>query len=245
MDIAAIVVDVAVFIFFLVFAIMGFKKGFFRSLVGIISTVVAVFGAVYFAPSVVKFLEETFAVGTNLTKTITEMFAAKEGFDLPFNQENLELFVTNMGIPSFLSGLVVSLLGDFENTAGKTVGEVLPASLSALAMNAICVVALFLLFTLLLWLVSKIFTKLLDSIPVIGALNRLLGMALELVKALIILYVVLMIVSLVPSQVVQDVIEATTLLKFFRDYNILLWIIAKIPALNEFIQSIIPELPAA
>lgn len=240
MDIVAIILDVAVFVFFLIFALVGLKKGFLRSLVGIISTVLAVVAAIYCAPHLVKALENGFSVCTNLTNKLAETFSETEGAELMFSTENLQTYVTNLGIPAFLAKLIVNLLGDFENTAGQTVGEVLSSSLSGLIVNAICVVVIFFVVVFLLWLVSKLFTNVLDHIPVLGATNRLLGLLLGVLKALIILYVILMIVGLIPSQTVQSAIDSTVLLKLFRDYNLFTFLMTKVPALNDFVNSFVP-----
>lgn len=238
MEIAAIVLDVALLIFFLIFAIVGFRKGFFRSLVGIVSVVLAVFVAIYCSPFIVKELEEIFSVCTNLANSLAEKFSATEGYNAIYSEEAVKTLVTNLGVPSFLSGLVISLIGNISGAESITAGEAVTSSLASLIVNAICVVALFILCVFLLWLISKLFTKLLDSIPVLGAANRILGMVLELAKGLIILYVVLMIVGLIPFEVIQNAIDSTVVLKVFRDYNLITFIISNIPALNEFIQSL-------
>lgn len=233
----AIVLDVALLVFFLVFAIIGFKKGFFRSLVGVVSTVVAVAVAVYCAPYVANALENAFQVCTKLTQTFADKFSSAEGYNVAYSEDALSALVTAVGVPAVLAKTVISVLGTPENAAELTVGEVFTSSLAKLIVNAACVVGLFLLCTLLLWLISKIFTKLLDHIPVLGSLNRILGMALELVKALIILYLILALVGMIPSEAIQNAIDATVVLKALRDNNLLLLIISKIPALNDFVQS--------
>ena len=90
-------------------------------------------------------------------------------------------------------------------------------------------------------MLSKVF----DKIPVIGAINHILGLALGLIKGLIFVYIVLGVLSVLPIQGVQDVLAQTTVINWLYEMNLIMLAIENLSVLTpivEYVQDFISGL---
>ncbi len=111
--------------------------------------------------------------------------------------------------PDFLVNLPAFLRSAVESFAAETAGsmqEYCARGLAALAINAICIVVLFVGIRLLLSLAKKL-GKQINKIIIIGPINTILGGAFGVAQGLALVYLVMMIVSYLPATKVYETVK--------------------------------------
>jgi hypothetical protein len=134
--------------------------------------------------------------------------------------------IGSLKLPPFLASWMQSELPKPENSVTHAYPE-LTAVLYRFALNAVVFIVLFALVTLLIHLVARSLTKLSDSVPVIGAVNRIaglvVGLALGLAEVSILLLVIGFLAPYLPS--VAGLIEKSWIASYFYSINILYYLL--------------------
>ena len=222
-----IVIDLVIVGLVLIFAIIGFYKGFLRELISLVgffgSLVISYFAAGYFT----NFLNSVFGWGVSISNFvvnqisgISSTFATETGSTV----EELQTIINSSGTNIAYKEILKQLVTKASFTEGAvTVAGVVGIIVSGFLMLIISFVVLF----LLLRLVVFILDKLLSRIPrksAIGTVNKWLGLLIGFVKGCANILIVLGVVYLlcfVPSinDFVMPYIETSYVTKFL--YNLL------------------------
>ena len=240
-EIIPIVLDAALGVLLLIFAIVGAKKGFLKGITGLIGIALAVFLAFLLAGRTAAWVEEIAGVSSKLSDFYRGQWGTGDAFGLEYSEENLTAALGQMGIPAILQGIVTKVatgaLAGVETT-GKTVGDVVFPTLGALTTTIICGVVLFIVFAILISVLANVLTNAFKVVPIIGTLNGFLGFVLGLIKGLVVAYAIVAAASLITP--LNDLISQTYVLSFLRDYNLLIAIFkqdqATINSMMEFLQ---------
>ena len=171
----AILVDIFCGLFLLGFVIEGFRRGFFRSLVGWIGSLLALAAAVWvghllaellyqqlFRPQVVETAESVLAAGGTPEQQAASLLAALPGF---FSSALSHFGVTAAAVAGYLEG------------ASGNAAQAVADAVSPVIVNLTWLVFAILLF-LIFWVVVRLLIRLLDRVfqlPVLRQVNRLLG----------------------------------------------------------------------
>lgn len=231
-----LILDIAVVLFLLIFAIVGFKKGFLKGLVGLVGTVVAFIIAILCAAPLAEFVENNFGMTTGIANSIESALNGVEGFNVPLTDEGLSTALSNLGLPGFLSDMIISVVSQLSIEGDPTIAQVVAPVIAGFLATAICGVILFIVSAILLNLFAGLLSKVFDKIPVIGAINHILGLALGLVKGLIFVYIILGVLSLIPVQGLQDVLAQTTVINWLYEMNLIMLAIENISALTPIVE---------
>ncbi len=231
-----LILDIAVIVFLLVFVIVGFKKGFLKGLVGLIGTAVAIVIAILCAAPLAGFLEDTFGMTTAISGNIENALNGVDGFTVPMTDEGLSAALANLGIPGFLSDMIIDVVAQLNIEGDPTVAQVVAPVIAGFLATAICGVGLFIVAAIVLNLLAGALSKLFDKIPVIGAINHILGLALGLIKGLIFVYIILGVCSVIPVQAVQDTLAETTVIQWLYETNLIMLAIENISALTPIVE---------
>ena len=125
---------------------------------------------------------------------------------------------------------------DVRYEGDPTVAQVVAPVIAGFLATAICGVGLFIVAAIVLNLLAGALSKLFDKIPVIGAINHILGLALGLIKGLIFVYIILGVCSVIPVQAVQDTLAETTVIQWLYETNLIMLAIENISALTPIVE---------
>ncbi len=217
-SVSGIVIDVLIIAFIAVFALIGLRKGFFKSVLSLFSTVVVVgisiFCAGFVAKLVNKIYDFTGLIGGKLCKSIAGM---NEFYSIPIENGVSGADIVNQ-IPAGTNGFLKKLMSyvlkplSAAKIEGSTVAEIVSGSFASIIMLLISAVLLFILIKIVLAIVSKFFDNITRN-RVFGATNKLLGAGFGAVKGTIIVVVftiVLTLMTVVPfintklTPIIQD-----------------------------------------
>lgn len=222
-----IIIDLVIIGLILIFAIVGFYKGFLRELISLVgffgSLVISYFACGYFS----NFLNSVFGWGVSISNFvvnqisgISSTFASETGSTVEELQTVINSSGTNIAYKEILKQLVIK--ADFSQGA-VTVAGVVGTIVSGFLMMIISFGIMF----ILLRVVVFILDKLLSRIPrksAVGTVNKWLGLLIGFVKGGLNILIVLAVVYLlcfVPSinEFIMPYIETSYVTKFL--YNLL------------------------
>lgn len=193
-------------ILFLVFGLIsGFKMGFLKKLFSFGSIIISVFCTKTFTPEVVKIVKDytniQASLSDNLNKTFNET-SILDKMDLSKIQNVIDIESMNMSIKEYVS-----------------------TNLSNLLLNVLCGIAVFLITMFILKIIIK-FLDIVDIIPIVGQINKLLGGALGVLQSLLLIWIVfavLKFLSVLPpvKDVITNNIENTFFLNYIYENNII------------------------
>ncbi len=225
---AQIIVDIAVVVVILMFSLSAAKKGFVNCLFSLIATIAAIVLAFVLAKPLLGWTNGLFGLQTTLQNACTDALSKVAGFDIDVSSAGIEAALTQVSLPTFLID-VVKDVGNSEVPIGTTLAMIVGQTAGDLIATLISWIVLFLITKLVLKLLQKILSSIVEKIPVVGALNHLLGAAVGLLQGFLIVCVVVAILTLIPIDGVSAFLSECTVLGWLYNnnplYTILGWII--------------------
>ena len=189
-------IDIGLVVIALLFAVSGFKNGFFKE----VANIGALIGAVVLSYLLADFLKDIIVNQTPLyaliyDNLIANIFTGNAIYDtvIDGSQPNALAYLTDgltqIGIPGFLAGSLANNLITFNGTLAAA----LATSVTDLSMTIISYLATFLIAWILLLIVLKQLVHLTKSIGFFKFFDSILGVGLGLIRAALILGIVLLI----------------------------------------------------
>ena len=217
-SVAGVVIDVLIVALIAVFAIIGLRKGFFKSVLSLFSTlvliIISILGSGLLAKLINKIYNFTGLIAGKLCKSIAGM-GAFYSETIPSGVSGADI-VNNIpaGTNGFLKKLMSYVLKPLSASEieGSTVAEIVSGSFASIIMLIICAIVLFVLIKIVLSLVSRFFDNITRN-RVFGATNKLLGACFGAVKGFLVIIVftiVLTLMTVVPfintklTPIIQD-----------------------------------------
>lgn len=210
-----LLVDIVLGAILFIGTMFGLKRGLIRSLAGIVVLIVALVGscliAKHFTPAVTAWLEP------RMETRMIEKYAGEVKGDYSIAQ-GLKDRLRELNIGS-------DFLNELEEKMGDKMQEVKEDTVRLAATNLAGTVAYAMLFGLSFGILSLLLGVLVNAldifskIPVIHLLNHLGGAVLGLLKDALILYVVVWVLRRLGIFFTEDMIENSTILRFFANFN--------------------------
>ncbi len=204
------------------------KKGIISASKNIITIILTVVLLTSMQSVVLDMLQSTTlgdSIKQRVSESVTKVYEEKnlpENADTTDSEQALEI-CESMALPSFLSKSIEKSLGQMTEVRNNVM-EVITDTLTMLIMRIIALILLFVMVRVFVFLIVK-FAESLFELPVLKSINRTLGAIMGVVNALILIYIVCGLTSLfVPADKLADVTEIinqTTLLKYFYNNNLL------------------------
>ena len=197
-----------------VFLFIGFIKGFFSELLGIVGSVLSIVLAAVFCNALADFLIDKTEIFDWLKNGIASVF--------PSDISSVE----GLNLPEFMVNLINSYLSSDD---GITLAEAISTTISKLIISFASFFIILLAVKLVVFILSKVLKALADSIKVIGVTNRLLGALLGIIKGLLIVCGALYLIEIIPFEFlngVRELADQSVLAQFFIKYNIYVLIFA-------------------
>lgn len=205
------ILDIILGLIILVSAIYGYKRGFIKSIWGLAAwsiTIAAVYAAINPTVEILN--------GTKLAANISNSVYAAVSDKLTDNS-NLSLSQLT-GLPQWAVG---GILFGGENAARSAADKI-----TAVVIKIIAAVGLFVIIRLILGLLFAIIDAVFH-LPLLKGANGLLGAALSVVGAMIIVYIAAAVLALLANPSIYEYIEKTYIVKSIFDNNILMKLFIK------------------
>lgn len=189
-----IVIDVLIVAILAIFALIGFKKGFFKSVLSMLSTIVvlviSVLGAGWLSNILNKIYDFTGFIAGKLCKSIASMGT--------FYSEPIAEGVSGAdivgAIPSSTNGFLKKLMSHVlkplsaSEIQGETVANIVSGAFASIIMLIISGIILFIALKIIIAIASRLFDNITRN-RVFGATNKLLGLVFGAVKGFVVLIV--------------------------------------------------------
>lgn len=205
-----LIIDVAIVALLIIFGIIGFKKGFLKSFISLFSWVVCIIVAIFTCKYVASWLNGIY----NFSGWIGDKIAnGLNGVNEIFTQSvssfaSTDAIISELGNVN-MNGLLYQLVKVvFSNsnitdtsTVDGSISSYVGASLGHIIMLIISAILVFIILKIVIALLSRLFDNIART-KILGGLNKILGLALGLLKAgciIIIFNAILVALSLIPA----------------------------------------------
>lgn len=222
----AYLLDLVVVLFVVGFTFVCAKKGFIECFFGFISTIVAVVIAFSFAKLFVNITDGLFGLQGAFEKGLTKVFSKISGFDTDVSSVGVADAIKEKDLPVILVSLIMKVFGSGELEAGTTLGHMLGVSVAKYAVTLLCGILLFIGVKLVIFLLKKTLSKIVENIKPLGSLDALLGAVVGLVESTLIVCAMLSLLTIVPSQSVSNYLNNSLFVGKLYNYNPLVHILA-------------------
>lgn len=196
-----ILLDVAAAALLVYFIYTRAKQGFASAVVGLISVVGSMVGAYLLAPYLARGIYRAFLQGP-LLQRLTEGLSGAELGDSLVDQGLAaltalpELLVNALGLDALeLNRALTQLPQSVEGMAQGLLDEVIEPALLSMLEILLSFVLFLVLLLILGWVARSM--RVLQHIPIIGPINRLLGMGVGLLEGIVLLYLIGLVMQLV------------------------------------------------
>lgn len=230
------ILDAILIVMCIVCVAVGTKRGFVKTVMSLLSSVISAIAAYTFTPYFANFIKEKFlmeSVSGGIADTIRSLVPASDGsYDLS------SLF---SDMPQTLSSIIERYHGNAEslealvNSMTETGDEAVRTLSKAIAepiVNMISTVCAFVVIFIIAFVVLKVVTCVVDGafkLPVLKTANTLLGFVFGLILAVLFIMIyselcatlVSALGSISPKLFGQDVVDKTLLVKFFSEHSVL------------------------
>ena len=202
-----IILDVAVVVVLLIFAITSAKQGFIDGIFGLLTTIAALAIALFCANMVVDATGGLFGLKDSIHSGVLGFLEGIDGFGMDISKEGLEASLQGK-LPEFVITAIVAEYG-VDVPAGTTIAMQLATPATDFIAFIVAGFAVFLIAKLLLGLVKGILNGIINAIPLLGAINGLLGLVLGLIKGVLLVSVLFLLLSFVPIEGLTAFIDSS------------------------------------
>jgi uncharacterized membrane protein required for colicin V production len=184
----------------LIFVLVGVKKGFIKSVLSFFGSLVALIVAFIFCKQFAGILDNKFDLLAKIAKYVETALMKNSKFAIELSAGAIQESLEAANVPGFMISVIMQLPVVINNTypAGTTVATLVSPVISNYILIIISFIGLFIIFKIVL-LILKIFADSIKKIKIIDIVDKLLGLAVGVVEAAVVVYVALTVISLFPS----------------------------------------------
>lgn len=224
-------------IIFLLSVLIGYKRGFLKIVVSLVSTLLCIVLVIFISPSVSKWIQESTPLRETVQNKCVEWFipdgeTAENVLQLELSRENERTLIESADLPEVLQNML------WENNNGEayaalgveTFGEYIGAYVAKVIADVIAFLITFIAVFIIIRVVLAML-KIVDKIPLVGGTNRLLGGVIGAGMGIFVVWILFIVITLLyntPLGVacLEDIAESGILTKLY-DSNILMKYITK------------------
>ena len=234
-----IIVDVVAVVVLIVFAIIGYKNGFVKTFFSAFGTILALLLAVLLASTVASFLSNKFnlvdTIGGWLSGVLNGIFGEKV-MNTTLGNATTEL-LSEYNIAGFLIDIILSSKADTTIPLDTTLSQIIIPTFSYYVLLILCVIALFIIFKIVFYLLSAL-AKSLHKFMIFGLVDKILGLALNLISGAISLQLAMMVIGIIPLPIFNDINVAIhssficSFISYINLYNLIINVINRVNIVN-------------
>ncbi len=223
------IADIILILLLLLFAGMGMKKGFMKTMLSFAGIILSLIIAVFLTNSFAGMLEGT-GIHDFIIKSSSGMLDGVGGFmatEIPSYEVLYEALSASMPdfIAKMLADSAAALIG---TSANMTIAELLTPTLASFFLH---IASFFILFvgSFIITLIVKAIVSAITSLPIISTVDKLLGFVLGLVKGILFISAVMLLLSFMGNigfvETINTYIMDSFLASYMYNNNILLIIV--------------------
>lgn len=205
------ILDIIVILFILLSAFTGYRKGLIGILVSLVGFVIAIILAFTFQPIVVDYINNN----TQISPTINEM--VKNGVTKAIEQK------TNTSKSNDFYAMVISKFGENQDV------DVITKNITSFILKGISFIFIFII-VITITFILQMLLNLVFNIPILSSVNKIGGIGIAAIMAIIKVWVILALVSFLSPfnivGVITNLINQTTFTKLLYENNVLVSIIS-------------------
>lgn len=175
--------DILILLILILATYLGYKKGFLRTLSGVIAILLSFVLALNFSTYVEEFIKST--------PVYESIYENIENNVNPSNSEDEEYNVAKLNMPSTMLKKIEKNIDNKKNEAVNTVVE----KVSNAAVKIISILLIFIAVRLILWILLSGF-GIIKKLPLIGWFDKILGALFGFLRGFLVVYLLLAVVTM-------------------------------------------------
>lgn len=189
--------DILVVAILLIMVVIGFSRGFIRTLYTFLSFVVTFALTYYFYPYVTRFIMTSTSFYTTLSEKISETFNLSELMNNMMGREEQMNAISSLSLPEQMKEMLVANNNSemFRLLGASSFEDYISGMLATWVINLLSFVGLFMVISLLLSIIFGVI-DLVSKLPLLNITNKTAGGILGAVFGIGIIFIVMMVISM-------------------------------------------------
>lgn len=232
---------VIVVIIIAIFMIKGYRKGFAKGLASMVSLAASLVLVFFLAPHVSEFLKDNTPVYDHVLEKCEQTFSLKDASKNAENEKktadgakktvmggkDAEKLLENLALPELLNEIILNnnTSEKYLELAAENFYDYVPKFMAHLIMDIISFIVTWIVVLACMRIVIGVL-GIVNHIPLIGGINRILGLVLGFVQGLLIIWIVFLVITTFSSSDIgkqlMNMIVENTLLREIYDHNLLM-----------------------
>ena len=215
-----IIIDLIIVAILAICIFFGYKNGLTKSLIKILSFVIAVIVAAIFFKPVSNYIIENTEIDNNIRQAVIDTIS----HDVEEDGEVKEDSNLPRAMVDYINNSVKTAVNETKNTVVNTVAD----NIAVTAINVGTAVGIFIIARIILLVISAL-SNILTDLPIIKQFDKTGGILYGLIKALLIIFIVFAVISLISPAIektgIIEAINKSFIGSFLYDNNLLLKIV--------------------
>jgi uncharacterized membrane protein required for colicin V production len=202
------IIDIVALALIVISTIIGIKKGFAKTFVSTFGSILSIIFALLLCGAAAKFLESQFGLTSSIAKgiegTLSRVFGA-ELMDTTIAEAN-DTNLSQLGLSSLIIKLVLQTGENATLPPDTTLNKIVAPTFAYYITAIICVIVLFILFKIALFLIAEFVFKA-RKWKLVKGLDGTLGLILGVIRGIIIVQIIVMIIGILPFDFFNKITE--------------------------------------
>ena len=180
--------DIVLAVIFIGAAITGFRKGFLKSLIGLFGNIIALIASYKLAAPVALAIETQFGAVAVIAQKIHDILPMPDNFSTVLasfeGMGQLYTYLENSFLPDSMKESILSAVQQQVDAVGTgvyaTMADMICNTVATSLLHGLTFIGLWLLFCLVLFLISHVVAGVVHMVPVVGFIDHVGGMLVSL-----------------------------------------------------------------
>lgn len=189
--------DIILLVVFLVMAVLGFRRGFLQSLIGLFGNIIALVASYMLTAPVTAWVSQSYGVVEYLAKKIGALLPMPDQFYTVLSSfegmGQLYTYLDQSILPDAIKQNILEAVQEQVQAVGAgvyaTMADTIAVAVATSILRGLVFIALWLLCCAVLFFVSRVLVSVVHLVPVVGFMDRLGGMAVSLLLTMVTLLI--------------------------------------------------------
>ena len=185
--------DIILIAIFIVMAVLGFRKGFLKSLIGLFGNLIALALSYVLAKPATVWLNGQFGTAEKIADTIREFLPMPDNFSTVLasfeGMGQLYTYLDQSFLPDSMKQSILTAVQEQVNAVGAgvyaTMADTIAITVATSILQGLVFIGLWALLCVVLVLASHVLSGVVHLVPVVGLIDRLGGMAVSVLLTVI------------------------------------------------------------